>query len=764
MKIKQMNHKNIALIILAALLYLSSCKNTGGSIFDIVSYGAISDGETVSTEAIQKAIDAANKSGGGRVIIPEGNFVTGSIILKSNVELYLSEGATLYGSIDPRSYRKIEVEGMPVSPKTDDNSKLAIILSHDAHNISVTGKGTIDGRGGELVKVMDSLHKAGIYEIKEYDFANKRIRETERPKILMFMESDHVTVSGITIKNSAVWVQTYELCTHVRIDGITVESRAFWNNDGMDISDCRNVQITNCNVNAADDGICLKSYYPGYCNDSIYIANCNIRTSASAIKFGTASIGGFKNVIIENIKVFDTFRSMIAIESVDGGDIENVHVSNMEGKNTGNAIFIRLGHRSGEKPGTVKNITIKDLKCEVPFGRPDEGYAFEGPWPRGAHNRHPAPIAGIPNHYIENVTLENIEITYPGKSSKDIAYIDLNKLDDVPEKISSYPEYSAFGELPSWGFYVRHVKGLSMKNITLKLEDKDFRPPFVFDDVYNLKLSGINAPQDNNAIVTRGVEDMEIDDELSESVKVIQSRCKDINDGGALYRFKDKIELELTSETKTARIHYTLDGSTPTKKSKIYDKPINITDNVYLRAIAYADNYYPSREFSKKYAKSILNELPEGYPKVNLKLKPQKYGDPEGSLLLDGFFGTDDFTDKKWTGLNNKDFVIEVDLGEEVACSEVQLYALTSTLKRILPPEKISIYAKSMAGEYVRVKTESYKPVSKHAINTNYYQLKFQRIKTRLIKIVIQNTGVLPQWHHARGELSWLFIDEINVK
>ncbi len=763
MKIKQMKHKNITLIILAALLYLSSCKNTGDSIFDIVSYGAISDGETVSTEAIQKAIDAANKNGGGRVIIPEGNFVTGSIILKSNVELYLSEGATLYGSIDPRSYRKIEVEGMPVSPKTDDNSKLAIILSHDAHNISVTGEGTIDGRGGELVKVMDSLHKAGIYEIKEYDFANKRIRETERPKILMFMESDHVTVSGITIKNSAVWVQTYELCTHVRIDGITVESRAFWNNDGMDISDCRNVQITNCNVNAADDGICLKSYYPGYCNDSIYIANCNIRTSASAIKFGTASIGGFKNVIIENIKVFDTFRSMIAIESVDGGDIENVHVSNMEGKNTGNAIFIRLGHRSGEKPGTVKNITIKDLKCEVPFGRPDEGYAFEGPWPRGAHNRHPAPIAGIPNHYIENVTLENIEISYPGKSSKEIAYIALDKLDDVPEKISKYPEYSQFGELPSWGFYVRHVKGMSMKNITLKLEDKDFRPPFVFDDVSGLKLTDLKMPGDNNKIIFRGVEGSDLGEGLSENIKVIPAKCKVVTDTDKSYWFKDKREIRLETETPKAKIYYTLDGSVPTKKSKMYNQPFKITRNVWLKAVAMADGYYPSEIFTKRYAKSILNDLPKGFPKISFKEIPDKYGNPDGSQLIDQVFGTLDFRDRKWTGLNRKDLIVEFDLGQKVNMSRVQVSTLTSTEKWRFPPKSISIFVKNEKMEYEKVKEQQINHILEHDTQINYHDIRFSEREAQYVKIVIENYGTLPDWHRGAGKLPWIFVDEINI-
>lgn len=205
-----------------------------------------------------------------------------------------------------------------------------------------------------------------------------------RPKLVRFSECHHVRFSAITFKNSSCWGLSLELCNNLVIDGVTVYNRAYWNNDGMDITDCKNVRITHCKVNSADDGICLKSYYPGYSDDSIYIADCTIRSGASALKFGTASFGGFKNVTIENIAIFDTYRSAIAIESVDGGDIENISVNNIVAKNTGNAIFIRLGQRSGDIPG-------------------------------GYHNPFPSSITGIPGHYVQDVVLSNIEVTYPGR-------------------------------------------------------------------------------------------------------------------------------------------------------------------------------------------------------------------------------------------------------------------------------------------------------------------------------------------------------------
>ncbi|MCJ7622603.1 MAG: glycosyl hydrolase family 28 protein, partial [Anaerolineaceae bacterium] len=349
---------------------------------------------------------------------PAGIFLTGSIVLKNGVELYIEDNATMLGSTNPVHYKEM-------------NNWRALILADNAFDIAIKGNGTIDGQGRALALNVDSLHHIGELVDPRYNLRRMRPSEYYRPQLIYLMNCKKVEVSGLSLKNASCWVQTYEQCTDLEIDQIKVESRAYWNNDGFDIVDCRNVRVTNCDVNSADDGICLKSHSPDHISDQVYIANCTVRSSASAIKFGTASYGGFKNIVIENIKVFDTYRSAIAIESVDGGLIENIEVSNITAVNTWNAIFIRLGHRAGDRPGIVKNISIKDVSVQVPFGRPDIDYDMRGPAVESLHNPFPAPIAGIPGHYIENITLENIQITYPGRATKGMAYIPLSRLDQV---------------------------------------------------------------------------------------------------------------------------------------------------------------------------------------------------------------------------------------------------------------------------------------------------------------------------------------------
>lgn len=470
--------------IISALVLLTAvsgiCK--AEKIVSATDMNIVGDGITMNTDAIQKAIDYCHsQKNGGCLIFPEGVYKTGTIVLKSNVSIRLERGAVISGSTDPYDYYALE------APKGMDSSSLGLILADHAENIKITGEGTIDGNGRELAQNVDSLHHIGERVDSAYDYGNKRPNERMRPKLLFISNCRNVLVDGLNMRSSAAWGLSFDTCENLTLTNLDILNRAFWNNDGIDVTDSKHVRIAHCNINSADDSICLKSYKVGGCNDDVEIYDCDIVSSASAIKFGTASWGGFKNVTIRKIRVRDTYRSVVAIESVDGGHIENILVEDIIAVNTWNPIFIRLGHRGGEAPGTVRNVTIRNMFVDVPFSRPDINYDMRGPAFDFFHNPIPSSITGIPGHCVENVTLENIEIFCPGKASKGMAYVPLSRLSSVPEKIDDYPEFTMFGELPSYGLYGRHVRGLTLNNVNFRLKDSDFRPKYIFDDVEGIR-------------------------------------------------------------------------------------------------------------------------------------------------------------------------------------------------------------------------------------------------------------------------------------
>ena len=479
--------------------YAVSIGGRGGSAsrlqYCITDYGAVGDGRTLNTAAIQQAIMTASTQGGGTVVVPEGVFLTGGLVLVSGIELRIQKNATLLGSTNPLDYTR--TSGHP-----------GLIVADTAMGISITGGGSIDGQGLQLALTIDSLYRVGQFNDPQYSRDRYRPSEAVRPYVLGFTRCSNIVVKGVTVRNGAGWVQVYTLCDRLSIDSVLVESIAYWNNDGIDICDCRNVSVTHCTINTADDGICLKSQGADACVDSVAISHCTVRSSASAVKFGSDSRGGFRNVTVSHLTVFDTYRSAIAIECVDGGVVENIAVSDVQARNTGNAFFIRLGHRNpDERISTVKDVTIENLRAEIPFGRPDINYDLRGPETPFNHNPFPASITGIPGHPVRNVTLKNIVVDHPGRGTKGMAYASLSSLDRVPEAEKNYPEFSMFGELPAWGLYVRHAAGLTIEEMALHLRESDYRPACVFDDAEAVRVEEpeILSPDNRPAIVLRNV-------------------------------------------------------------------------------------------------------------------------------------------------------------------------------------------------------------------------------------------------------------------
>lgn len=448
------------------------------SDFDICS-----DSDKVQTVAIQALLDLAARDG-SEVRFTPGVYVTGTLFIPSRVSINLDEGAVLLGSLNPYDYAGYAADSEEVNLQTDKCSKsmMALITSCSTRHIAIRGRGTIDGRGLDVALAIDSLHHIGQRIDPNYN--THRMRPSIRPKLIDFDRVDTLLIEGVSLRASASWGLSLNKCNDIIVRDIDFINRAYWNNDGIDIADCHRVLVADCNINSADDGIVLKSFDSLDGNEDVTIKNCEIRSSANAVKLGTESFGAFRRVRIIDIQVFDTFRSAVAIESVDGARLEDVTVDNVSALNTGNAIFIRLGHRRGDNPGTIKNVTISNLSCEIPFGRPDADYDLRGPDINTIHNPFPSSITGLPDAKVENVTLRNVSISYPGRGTRGMAYV--GRYRSVPEQRGEYPEFHMFGELPAWGFFLRHIDGITFDNVKISVREPDCRPAVVTDDVTHL--------------------------------------------------------------------------------------------------------------------------------------------------------------------------------------------------------------------------------------------------------------------------------------
>ncbi|MEX8548450.1 MAG: glycoside hydrolase family 28 protein [Mucilaginibacter sp.] len=449
----------ITLAIFMVNVFAVSAKDYPASFF------AISPGDTfLNTRSIQFGIDYISQNGGGSLVFAAGKYHTGCVHLKSDVTIQLNEGAVLLGSVNPFDYDR---QNTPFDHNY--NTSLALILGLNQHNIGITGKGIIDGQGKELAANVGELIRTGL----EKGGSISRPDEDRRPMIINLFGCENVVVKNITLKNSACWVECYNQCKNVIVDSIRVDSRAFWNNDGIDIVDCDGFKVSNSYFNASDDGICLKSLGPDVANQNILIQNNSMTTEASGIKFGTASLGGFKNIRILNNKVFDTNRSAIALEAVDGAVIENIEVDGIKGINIGNAIFLRVGARKGTRKGKVENVSIQNVNVEL--------RAEKNP----LKNMPGVVIAGMPDQIITNVKLKNIVIKSPGGADKALAKVSIDNIKDIPEKPNSYPEYNMFGELPAWGVFIRHARDIQIEGLFITAAKADFRTAIVLDDVHH---------------------------------------------------------------------------------------------------------------------------------------------------------------------------------------------------------------------------------------------------------------------------------------
>lgn len=440
---------------LAPIVNADQSPKSDATTFNVRDWGARGDGQGLETAAIQAAIDACARGGGGRVLIPAGLFRSGTLLLKSRVTLELAPGAVLQGSADLADYP-------PHRPSfrsyTDHYTERSLIYGEDLESIAIVGRGCIDGQGAKF---------PGGYK--------------QRPYLLRLIRCRDIHIQGVTFRDSPMWVQHYLACEELSIEGITVRSRCNRNNDGIDIDGCQRVRIANCDVRSGDDALVFKSTSARLCRD-ITVVSCVLSSNCNAIKMGTESNGGFQNIAIANCSVYDTRLSGLALEIVDGGHLDGVNISNITMRNVDSPLFIRLGNRARPfQPGTpnpgigtLRNVMISHVEAT------------------GA-DRIGCAIVGLVGNSVENLTLDHIRLHFAGGGSGP------SKAGDVPELVKRYPEYNMFGPLPAYGFYIRHARNVSLGHVQMTTADPDARPALWAEDVERLTVDDCHLQAAENA-------------------------------------------------------------------------------------------------------------------------------------------------------------------------------------------------------------------------------------------------------------------------
>lgn len=421
----------------------------------------------LSTIQFQQQIDACAASGGGQVVIPSGLHLIGTLVLRSGVHLYLDAGAQLIGSHSLSDYRD-DLIGCIEAPAFNR----CLIYAADAEDLSISGPGTINGRGHREV----------------FRPSGDPAHVPERPMLIRMVRCRNVRFEQVTLRDAAAWCSHLVGCEQVRILGVTLESHCNTNNDGFDLDGCRDVMIRDCFITTGDDAICLKSTQ-GHACENVIVTGCIISSQTAGIKLGTSSAIGFRNVLVQHSIFRHCRMGVLKLLCVDGGVMEEIHFSDLLMDDVEGPIFIRLGARGVcfDQPkeivydqeevkttepivGKLRNCTFRNLRATIATND---------------RTRHGIFVTGIPGHCVESLVFENITLTLPGGGTAEEAARTL------PEDERRYPEQFFFGPLPASALYLRHVRGIELRQVQITLKAPDARPPLQVTDVEECALHDV---------------------------------------------------------------------------------------------------------------------------------------------------------------------------------------------------------------------------------------------------------------------------------
>ncbi|HEX8429829.1 MAG TPA: glycoside hydrolase family 28 protein [Longimicrobium sp.] len=373
--------------------------------FVVTAYGARGDGRTDARPAIMAAIGAANAAGGGRVVLPAGTWWSeGPVHLKSNVELHVSEGATLRFTPDPERYLPLVLtrwEG------TELYNYSPLIYAYQANNVAITGRGTIDGNSKTTFATWKPQQEPAQMRLREMGGNGTPVHGRVfgpghwlRPTMIQFMGCRNVLVEGLTIVDSPFWTVHPTYCQNVIARDLRINSRNL-NNDGVDPDSSVDVLIERCVFNTGDDGVAVKSgrdadaWRVGQPTENVIVRNCEMNSDANGLVIGSEMSGGVRNVFMENCRIGNATNSGIYFKSnLDrGGSVENIHIRNVQVGDAGTFIHFTTeyhGYRGGNFPTRFQNVSLDGITCRSAK--------------RGIY------AVGVPQAVLRDITLRDITV------------------------------------------------------------------------------------------------------------------------------------------------------------------------------------------------------------------------------------------------------------------------------------------------------------------------------------------------------------------
>lgn len=409
-----------------------------GRLFDAKELGVAADGTTVVTEELQRLIDSAGESG-GVVYLKDGVYLSGMLELKKDVTLYIEEDAVLKGVLDLDAYPVRVSTRHPNWNTMVQGPQKSLIYADSQENIRIMGGGTIDGSG---------------------DFPGEYGSESQRVSLILLVGCPNTVLCDLYIKDAGMWTVPLVECDDLYIHDLNLYSTWYPNRDGIDICDCYNVLIENCNIQADDDAVCFKSGNECGCDNVLVRNTCIISTMANGIKFGTYSYGGFTNCICEDCIIKDTRTCAISIQSVDGGRIQNLHFRRIIIQNVESVFFIIIADK-GRTPdwGTHRIGTIEDIYFDsIDAENVRRAYgSYLGGYEKGGEV-----------YRIQGIYFDRVRVIFKG------GITDIPQA--PPEFENQYPESNCFGILPASAFFIRHADTVIFRKCEFQIALPDERP------------------------------------------------------------------------------------------------------------------------------------------------------------------------------------------------------------------------------------------------------------------------------------------------